>query len=100
MKYEGMPYHVFFHSLIIYPSWPLTTKAIGRKASNMWMTTVTNSKDAPLLLENDFVLYDINELIQVSEDGSVTQKDIYLPQGKKPLILSVDDLSVLRLYGP
>ena len=101
VKYEGMPYHVFFHSLIIYPELAFDNEGHPAEGYNMWMTTVSEFKKMlPLLLENDFVLYDINELIQVNEDGSVTQKDIYLPQGKKPLILSVDDLSYYDYMAP
>ena len=47
----------------------------------------------PLLLEKGFVLYDITELVETAEDGTVTPKPIYLPPGKKPLVLSVDDVS-------
>lgn len=101
VKYEGMPYHVFFHSLIIYPELAFDNEGHPAEGYNMWMTTVSEFKKMlPLLLENDFVLYDINELIQVTEDGSLTQKDIYLPQGKKPLILSVDDLSYYDYMAP
>ena len=101
VKYEGMPYHVFFHSLIVYPELAFDDKGHPAEGYNMWMTTVSEFKKMlPLLLDNGFVLYDINELMNVAADGTVTPKDIYLPAGKKPLILSVDDLSYYDYMEP
>ncbi len=90
VKYEGKIHHVFFHSLIVYPE--LAFDGDYRSAGyNMWMTT----KDEfvamlPKLQERGYVLYDLEALMQLDADGKMTQKDIYLPPGKIPLILSVD----------
>lgn len=93
VKYEGQPYHVFFHSLIIYPELAFDDKGHPAEGYNMWMTTVSEFKAMlPLLLENNFVLYDITELTEVV-DGVAKPKDIYLPAGKKPLVISIDDVS-------
>lgn len=92
VKYEGKIHHVFFHSLIVYPE--LAFDGDYRSAGyNMWMTT----KDEfvamlPKLQERGYVLYDLEALMQLDADGKMTQKDIYLPPGKIPLILSVDDV--------
>ena len=101
VKYEGMPYHVFFHSLIIYPELAFDNKGHPAEGYNMWMTTVSEFKAMlPLLLENDFVLYKITDMSQVNPDGTVTQKDIYLPPGKKPLVISVDDVNYYDYMAP
>ena len=53
-------------------------------------------KILPQLYMNSFVLVDINSIYSVNKDGIVERKNIYLPKGKKPLILSIDDLSYYR----
>ncbi|MBQ9534949.1 MAG: hypothetical protein IJU78_03800 [Clostridia bacterium] len=99
VKYDGRYYHVFFHSLIID-----TSKAFDgdymERGYNMYMTTVSEfQKMLPLLLENDFVLYDITEMVEF-KDGKSAPKDIYLPAGKKPLVLSIDDVNYYEYMKP
>ncbi|HIU42935.1 MAG TPA: polysaccharide deacetylase family protein [Candidatus Ventrousia excrementavium] len=94
VKYEGQLYHVFFHSLIVYPELAFDDKGHPAEGYNMWMTTVSEFKAMlPLFLENDFVLYDITEMMELDENGMAQRKDIYLPEGKKPLVISIDDVS-------
>lgn len=99
--YEGTVYHIFFHSLIVYPELAFDDTGHPAEGYNMWMTTVSEfQKMLPLLLEKGFVLYDITELVETAEDGTVTPKPIYLPPGKKPLVLSVDDVSYYDYMAP
>lgn len=101
VKYEGQPYHVFFHSLIIYPELAFDDKGHPAEGYNMWMTTVDEFKAMlPLFLENNFVLYDITELLEFDETGKAKAKDIYLPAGKKPLVISIDDVSYYDYMMP
>ncbi|MBR7059537.1 MAG: hypothetical protein IKI22_02915, partial [Neisseriaceae bacterium] len=84
IKYDGRHYHVFFHSLIID-----TSKAFDgdymQQGYNMYMTTVSEfQKMLPLLLKQDFILYDITDMVEF-RNGKAYPKDIYLPAGKKPL---------------
>lgn len=84
-------YHVFFHSLIVD-----TAKAFDgddmEEGYNMYMTTVSEfQKMLPLLQANGFVLYDIMDMADY-QNGTVTKKPINLPAGKKPLVLSIDDV--------
>jgi len=93
VKYDGQIFHVFFHSLIIYPELAFDSKSSSPSGYNKWMTTVSEFKAMlPLLLENGFVLYDITELVSIDDQGNAVKKDIYLPEGKKPLIISIDDV--------
>jgi len=100
VKYDGSQYyHVFFHSLIID-----TSKAFDgdhmEEGYNMYMTTVSEfQKMLPLLLENDFILYDITQMVELV-DGKAVPKDIYLPEGKKPLVLSIDDVNYYDYMKP
>ena len=70
VPYEGQLYHVFFHSLIVYPELAFDDKGHPAEGYNMWMTTVSEFKAMlPLFLENDFVLYDITEMVEFDENG-------------------------------
>lgn len=94
VRYHGDIQHIFFHSLIIYPELAFDNDA-SAQGYNSFMTTVTEFKRMlPLLEQKGYVLYPINELYTIDKDtGNMEPKDIYLPKGKKPLILSIDDVS-------
>lgn len=101
VKYEGVVEHVFFHSLIIYPELAFDKKGHPAQGYNMWMTTVKEFiAMLPEFYERGYVLYPLNETIEVAEDGSVTPKDIYLPEGKKPLVISIDDVNYYDYMKP
>lgn len=94
VPYEGRYYHVFFHSLIIDTSLAFDDKGHPAQGYNEWMTTVSEfQKMLPLLLENDFVLYDITQMVELDPDGNAQPKTILLPPGKKPLVISIDDVN-------
>jgi len=90
--YKGNIYHIFFHSLIVYPE-----LAFNNPRSELYkqymITRDEFVKILPELYKNNFVLIDINSIYIVNTDGSVVKNPIYLPEGKKPLIISLDDLS-------
>jgi hypothetical protein len=88
-------YHVFFHSLIVD-----TSKAFDgddmEAGYNMYMTTVSEfQKMLPLLQKNGFILYNIMDMVDY-QNGKVTPKTVYLPAGKKPLVLSIDDVDYYK----
>ena len=90
--YEGPVYHVFFHSLIVD-----TAKAfdggVSSEGYDLWMTTRDEFVAMlPQLEARGFVLVDYADLMTVAEDGTVTPAQLRLPPGKKPLILSQDDV--------
>ena len=91
--YTGKIYHIFFHSLIVYPELAFngSEESLGYKD---WMITRDEFvRMLPELYKNNFILIDITSLYGVNPDGTVVRKDIYLPKDKKPLIISIDDLS-------
>lgn len=92
--YQGPTYHVFFHSLIIDTDKAFDSEGHSALGYNLWMTTQSEFKKMlPLLLEEGYVLYSINDMVQFNQDGIAEPKPIYLPPGKKPLVLSIDDVS-------
>lgn len=89
--------HVFFHSLIADNSKAFDGDydAVGY---NMYMTTVTEFKNMMESMYNDgYVLVRIHDIVkEVKQDDGSTKfvpGDIYLPEGKKPFVLSQDDVN-------
>ncbi|MBQ8278338.1 MAG: polysaccharide deacetylase [Roseburia sp.] len=97
VPYEEPVRHIFFHSLIVDTSLAFDGDYM-ENGYNYWMTTVDEFK-AMLeeLYANDYVLIDIHELAreEVDENGNVklVANDPMVPAGKKPLVLSVDDVN-------
>ena len=90
--YDGFIEHIFFHSLILYPEYifkDITTPTGGFNEGFSYKREI--DRMLPLLLENGFVLYNINDVFGKDDNGIMNKKEIYLPKGKKPLILSIDD---------
>lgn len=84
--YMGKVYHIFFHSLIIYPE--IAFKSQNANGYNSWMTTRDEFKRIlEKLYENEFVLVDIDYVFQAKGKGFL------FPKGKKPLVISVDDVN-------
>ncbi|HKL80866.1 MAG TPA: polysaccharide deacetylase family protein [Mobilitalea sp.] len=89
--------HVFFHSLVADNS-----KAFDgdddSTGYNMYMTTVTEFENMMQSMYDDgYVLVSIHDIANIGtlEDGTTrfVEKEIYLPEGKKPFVLSQDDVN-------
>lgn len=94
VKYEGNVEHIFFHSLIVYPELAFDDKGHPAEGYNMWFTTVDEFKKMlPKLKDKGYVLVKITDLFGKDENGKMVKKDIYLPKGKKPLVISQDDVN-------
>lgn len=93
VKYNGRIEHIFFHSLVIYP------ELAGADFENAQgyrdnMITVSQFKQIiQELYDNNFILINSDSLYSLDDKGKMTQKDLFLPKGKKPLIISLDDLN-------
>lgn len=88
--------HVFFHTLIVD-----TDRAFDGDYMtgnyNLVMTTVDEFKKImQQMYERDYVLVSLHDIahIEKNEEGKevMVQGDIYLPEGKKPFVLSQDDV--------
>lgn len=81
-----------FHCLIADPSRAFTDKEYGKSYNQNYVTIDEFSKILEQLYSNGYVLVDYKSFIQetVGEDGKVTysSKPIYLPAGKKPIMLT------------
>jgi hypothetical protein len=93
--YEGSIVNIFFHPLVARPETAFTSNR--RDHFLDWYVTADEYKK--LLYElyiNDFVLIDINELYDVNYVNGQKRVNFIkplVPEGKKPMILSIDDLN-------
>lgn len=103
VKYEGAIHHIFFHSLIVYPELAFDNKGHPAQGYNMWMTTVSEFKKMlPSLHERGYVLYALGDYVENNPEkpGNIKLKDIYLPPGKMPLVISIDDVNYYDYMKP
>jgi hypothetical protein len=78
----------------VYPELAFSKNDHSAKIFSDYMITKTEfEKVLQELYKNNFVLVDINSIYGVSPDGKVLSKTPEVPKGKKPLIISLDDLS-------
>jgi len=90
--YHGKIYHIFFHSLIDYPELAFRHQDFSGYRDYM-VTKDEFTKILPLLHKNNFILINQNSIFSINTDGTIIQKQLFIPKGKKPLILSLDDLN-------
>lgn len=97
VPYTAPVRHIFFHSLIVDTSLAFDGDYM-ENGYNYWMTTVDEFK-AMLeeLYANDFILIDIHDLAIKTTDANgrvkFTANAPLVPAGKKPLVISVDDVN-------
>lgn len=89
--------HLFFHPLVAYPELAFD----GDNQSNGiddWMVTVGEyNKILQSVYDKGYVLVDINQVWEESKDANgnpvMIRSELKVPEGKKPLILSYDDVN-------
>ncbi len=97
VPYEGELRHIFFHSLIVYPEMVFRDLHTPMGGYNSGFAEKAElERILPQLYARGYVLYDLNECYE-KVGGRMRRKEILLPAGKTPLILSVDD--VAYAYG-
>ena len=90
--YTGPIEHLFFHPLIAYPERAFDGDFLARGYDD-WFTTVPEfHRIIGDLYRNGYILIDLQDVFREAGDG-LTRKTLRLPEGKKPLIISVDDLN-------
>ena len=95
--------HVFCHSLVVDPQKAFFQDNDQTEGFCEWMTTVDEfNRITQQMYDNGYVLVALKDLVTqtVDENGTVhfTPGEIYLPEGKKPYVLSLDDLSYYHSY--
>ncbi|WP_438446776.1 polysaccharide deacetylase family protein [Gorillibacterium sp. sgz5001074] len=100
VAYDGPVEHIFFHPLVVYPERAFDGDRMSAGYDD-WFVTVPEFKSILSdLYANGYLLVDIRSLYEeVPGDGDggtenvLRLRKLRLPDGKKPLVLSVDDLN-------
>ena len=84
--------HIFYHSLIVD-----TSKAFDgdykTDGYNQVMTTMDEfNKITQIMYDEGYVMVNLYDLADIDENGKMQAKQVYLPKGKTPFILSQDDV--------
>ena len=97
VEYNGVVEHLFFHPVIAYPELAFDGD-YQEEGYDDWMVTVGEyNKILQSVYEKGYILVDIADCWseQVNENGEtrMVKNTLYLPEGKKPLIISYDDVN-------
>lgn len=84
--------HIFFHSLIVDPEKAFHSQQ-GKGYDDYMITVSEFTKIIDQLYKNNYVLVNLNQLIKHEPEGNISFTEVALPKGKKPLILSQDDVN-------
>ncbi|MGX0674050.1 polysaccharide deacetylase family protein [Staphylococcus hominis] len=91
--YQGDIAHVFYHPVITEPKVAFTQEKNQAKGNFDWMITADEFKRSlNELYKHHYILIDPHEAYDLKEK-TITRKELKLPKGKKPLILSIDDMN-------
>lgn len=97
-EYAGTVQHIFFHPLIAFPQRAFGPAPNQVGEDNYMATVFEFNQTLKQLYEKGYVLIDINMLAETTLDQngkvvSIAPKKLMLPKGKKPIIISVDDIN-------
>lgn len=95
--------HIFFHVLIVDPSVAFSDSCTMKNGLNIYMATVSEfNKIMQSMYDKGFVLVTLQDVAPAvtNSDGSETFQpgQIMLPPGKKPFVLSQDDVCYYHAY--
>lgn len=85
--------HVFYHPLVAYPELAFDGDKHQDQMDAWFVTTSEFLETLQAFYKKGFVLVDIGEAYKPDEKGNPVKRRIPLPPGKKPLVLSIDDLN-------
>ena len=97
VAYDGVVEHLFFHPVVAYPELAFDGDSKSDGIDDWMVTAGEYLKILESVYEKGYVLVDIADCWseQTDESGQtrMVKNTLYLPEGKKPLILSYDDVN-------
>ena len=95
--------HIFYHTLVYDTELAFECAPSIAEGFKEWMTTIDEfDKITETMYREGYVLCSLYDFFDESydDDGTphFTEKKVYLPEGKKPFVLSLDDLSYYHTY--
>jgi len=95
--YDGVVEHIFFHEVIAWPELAFNGNAMERGYDTNMVTVSEYIAILESLYRNNFILVNLNDVWSefTNEQGQqrMRRNTLMLPEGKKPLVISFDDLS-------
>lgn len=95
VPWDGIVEHLFFHPVVAYPELAFDGDAQANGIDDYMVTVDEYDKILQSVYDKGYILVDINDVWSetTGEDGQpkMVRNTLYLPEGKKPLILSFDD---------
>ncbi len=85
--------HLFFHTLIVDPLRAFDGDSQSEGYNQYMVTLEEFSRIMNAMYEDGYVLVSMHDMVEMDENGKMTSKEILLPEGKKPFVLSEDDVS-------
>jgi hypothetical protein len=77
---------------VLYPELAFDGDSLSKGYDDYFVTVTEFKRIIDQLYRNNYILIDIHALYDVNQDR-ITRRELRLPEGKKPLILSIDDLN-------
>ena len=95
VPWDGIVEHLFFHPVVAYPELAFDGDNQANGIDDYMVTVDEYNKILQSVYDKGYILVDINDVWRetTGEDGQpkMVRNTLYLPEGKKPLILSFDD---------
>lgn len=94
IEYSGSVRHIFFHPLIAYPELAFDGDYMAQGFCDWFITVKEFKRILASLYKNNYILIDISYMYEEKEEEgkkTIAKKDMLLPEGKKPLVISIDD---------
>lgn len=86
--------HVFYHTLVVDPQRAFAVDDHNSRGINQMMTTIDEfNKITQSMYDKGYVMVSLKDMGEFDENGSLVKGKILLPPGKKPFVLSQDDVS-------
>lgn len=97
VKWDGVVEHLFFHPVVAYPEQAFDGDPQANGIDDFMVTADEFRKILQSVYDRGYVLVDINQVWEESRDASgkaaMIRSDLQVPEGKKPLIFSFDDVN-------
>lgn len=97
VPWDGEIEHIFFHEVIAFPEVTFDGSGDSRGFDNYFVTYLEFERILESLYYNNWILVNKNDVWSqfTDEDGNwrMRQNTLMLPEGKRPLIMSFDDLN-------
>ena len=95
VPWDGVVEHLFFHPVVAYPELAFDGDNQANGIDDYMVTADEYKKILQSVYDKGYILVDINSVWSevTGEDGQahMVKNTLYLPEGKKPLVLSFDD---------